>query len=682
MKDRVSFDPWDKTAPDWKEEWEKLSSRYTPGTLEQVNRERLNQNTNAYEWNCAEDAFRVAAFTLRDRLKRVGMASPFFKNWLAGQRAVFTNCDGSGKMALPALPAGAPDWLVQDRAYQLGAWFFYYGRAKEAINAFRLVAADHKSHWKVLARYLVVRTMTREVQKNTSMLGRTLQEIAAVLKDPQLAQIHAAVRVLRRRNLIVAQPEDTMLELATALSSRGMDLSLRQDLWDFTTLYDNADRSPVTRRLLTKQQLPDWLSVMQRPDAESASYARKRWEQRRGDTWLVAAMSNAVGEDAGVNELLDAASHVGMQSPAFYTLAYHRARILCELRRYDEAKAIVEPLVDSKMLGLSSRNLFAVIRGQSAVNLASFLKVLPRQPVLIHDDGDEGEVNLQEKPKPGLGRNFLGFTEARLLNHGMPLKELAELALGEDLPNGLSTELRRVAMMRALVLGRSEYYRPLAAALKASVPAYAAPLQLALREDDKSLRDQLLHFTIQQPEIHLHFMKSGSNWLPMGKLTDSRDDFWPALRPLDPLNYEQQGGWAKCEDQGNSSKLLNYRVTEGLDDVAQKEWAALHDAGAANKFYMNYALAYYEAHPQDPGNEALLGGAVRVWNNTWRSTEDLPTAVRVWRILQLKYPKSKWAMRYRWGVTDAYGPYAEQPKGIVAKRNLFPGVRCRFEPWN
>jgi len=65
-------------------------------------------------------------------------------------------------------------------------------------------------------------------------------------------------------------------------------------------LFDKADRSPVTRKLSRKQELPDWLSVMQRPDAESALYARRRWQQKHDDTWLVAALSNAIASDEGV----------------------------------------------------------------------------------------------------------------------------------------------------------------------------------------------------------------------------------------------------------------------------------------------------------------------------------------------------------------------------------------------
>lgn len=674
--------PWDRTAPDWGKEWTKLRATYSAGEAGEVRKERLNRNNYSYELNCADDAFRVASFTLRDRLKRVGSASPFFKNWLAAQEAVFSNCDGGDGDALPALLPNAPEWLRQDRVYQMGAWFFYRGEEERAIEAFRLVAADPKSPWRVLARYLVVRAMTREVQANPKVSGRAMQEIDGVLKDSKLAQIHGAVRVLRRRNLIIAKPEETMLELSSALTNKGMDLSLRQDLWDFVALFDKADRSPITRRILRKQELPDWLSVMQRPDAESAVYARQRWQQRRGDVWLVAAISNAVSSDEGVEELLEAAAKVPEQSPAYFTVAYHRARILCELRRYDEAKTIVEPLANSKSLGLSSRNLFTVLLGQSASDLKGFLKILPRQPVLVHSDGDTEETSSYDPLKQLRAQSFLAFNEVRLMNHSLPLQELSELALGEDLPNGLSVELRRVALMRALALERGELYRPLALALQKSVAAYAGPLRLALRSEDSKLRDALLHFTVQQPEMRLHFIKSGSNWESIGKLNDSRDDFWPALKDLDSLDHEQQGGWAKCEQDGYASGRLNYRVAEGLDETAKKEWIQLEAAGAANKFYMKYALDYYETHPRDAGNEALLGGAVRVWNNTRRDVKDLPVATRVWRILQLKYPISKWAERYRSGVIGAYAYSQEPAKEIKVKRNLFPGVGCRHKTEN
>ena len=196
------------------------------------------------------------------------------------------------------------------------------------------------------------------------------------------------------------------------------------------------------------------------------------------------------------------------------------------------------------------------------------------------------------------------------------------------------------------------------------------------------MRDALLHFTIHQPELRPYFLKSGSGWSQAGKLVDSRDDFWPRMKADNALGFEQEGGWAKCEAEGKGSGRLNYLLVEDVAKEAQEEWEKLAKLGAAGSFYMNYALAYYEGHSGEAGSDELLGNAVRVWNNSRRPQKDLPVAARVWRILQLKHPKSPWASRYKYGVRDADYEALDEKSVPVTVRNLFPGVRCRFEPWD
>lgn len=678
FRDKQNYNPWDATAPDWAEEWDRATRPFGLPVPQPPKAHRFSYETNSYELNCAEDAFRVATFTLRDRLKRVGSKSPFFSNWLQAQHAVFGACGGNESTALPALPAAAPAWLRQDRAYQTAAWHFYRGERDASIHAFQAVSADPASPWRILARYLVIRAMTRGVQRDSAQYPEVAREIDRVLKDRQLSSIHGAVRVLRRRNLIIAKPEETLDELARSLTSRGIDLSLRQDLWDFVALFQPIERSKNTRKLAKEHELSDWLTTLHEPDAESAEHARQQWRASQSTAWLVAAISNTIASDDGVESLLDAASKLSAQDPAYVTIAYHRARILAELRRYDEAQAIAEACLRRDDLGRSSQNLFAMIRGQSMADLTGFLKALPRRPVLVHYNASESEA-VDPQELPAMPKQYLSFVDAQTLNHRTPLSLLAEMALAPDLPDGLSIELRRVALMRALILKREELYRPLATALSSFAP-YRSKLEAALANSDPdSLRNALLRFTIHQPEIHAHFLKSGPDWLPVGKLTDSRDDYWPELIDQDSLSFEQEGSWAKCNDEEKMAKPIAYRILEGTEPEAQAEWAALKNAGAASRFYMQHADAHYASHPKDPSNAELLGGAVKVWNNSRRQEADLPLASRVWRILQLKYPKSYWAVRYKSGVMFAY----RNEPNLAAKpsdyRNHFPGVRCRFE---
>src|SRR5204862_1211232 len=105
---------------------------------------------------------------------------------------------------LPPLPPASPQWLKQDRLYQTSARHFYRGEQVEAIRTFRQVAADSASPWRNLARYLIVRSMTRNVQRDEGKYPEVAREIEAILRDQRLQSIHSAVRVLRRRNLLIA----------------------------------------------------------------------------------------------------------------------------------------------------------------------------------------------------------------------------------------------------------------------------------------------------------------------------------------------------------------------------------------------------------------------------------------------------------------------------------------------
>lgn len=685
FRDKLEWQKWDIPAPDWMEEWDRLADQYTAVKQPPVEPEKQNPQTRSYELNCADDAFRVATFTLRDRLKRAGAKSQFFQSWLEAQNAVFSNCGGERGQPIPPLPLASPQWLKQDRLYQTGARYFYRGEQVEAIRTFRLVAADSASPWRNLARYLIVRAMTRNVQRDEGKYPEVAREIEAILRDQRLQSIHSAVRVLRRRNLLIAKPEQTLAELSGALSSRGVDLSLRQDLWDFVHLFSPMERNRATAKLAKLHVLPDWLSTLQQPDAASAEYARGQWQKSNSAAWLAAAISNSIASDPDVDSLLEAAGKINEQHAAFLTMAYHRARILCEFRRYDEASSIVETCLMRKDLGHSGRNLFAMLRGQTVIDLREFLTNLPRKPVLVHSDWDSAEIGLDEltpKEAAAMRKQYLAYADAQALNHRTPLKMLAELALGEDLPDGLSIELRRVALMRSLILEQSDLYRPLAVALARSAPTYRSRLSAALvAEDGELLRDALLQFTIQQPEFRAHFLKSGSDWLPAGKLTDSRDDFWHRLRDNDTLSFEQEGGWAKCVSDSQAPAPLNYKLLEAGAEQAKKEWAVMSEAGPASHFYLRFAFDYHAKHSSDSGAANLLGAAVRVWNNSTREDEDFPLAVKTWRLLQTRYPKSTWSARYKRGVMGPNYTSSEAASPKDAKRNHFPGVRCRFKPW-
>src|SRR5262249_43167378 len=114
-----------------------------------------------YFTNYHADAYRLAVETLHVRTRREGGVTPAVRDWIRGQEAVFTACTDSA--APPeAAPAGAPAWLVRDRAYQSAAWSFYALRYDDAIAGFRRIEQDTESPWRPLAPYLIGRCYLRK----------------------------------------------------------------------------------------------------------------------------------------------------------------------------------------------------------------------------------------------------------------------------------------------------------------------------------------------------------------------------------------------------------------------------------------------------------------------------------------------------------------------------------------
>ena len=109
--------------------------------------------------NCLNGAFVNATQTLAERMREHPADKDGVANWVHGQDAVFSNCAANGEM--PA-PISAPQWLVNDRAYQTAAAHFYRAEFDEARKEFELIAADPGSPWRTLAPYLVGRCLLRQ----------------------------------------------------------------------------------------------------------------------------------------------------------------------------------------------------------------------------------------------------------------------------------------------------------------------------------------------------------------------------------------------------------------------------------------------------------------------------------------------------------------------------------------
>ncbi len=191
--------------------------------------------------NCTKNAFETATETLADRASAHGPSDPNLLNWIKAQDRVFENC-ASGKQTPDDPPAGAPEWLQKDRAYQRAAAEFYSLDYEAAKKHFAEIAQDSESQWQETADYLVARTLIRQAS-----LAKAKEKAAAYYKETEKhlgrfisrsgkfsASAERLMGLVKYRN----HPKERVSELAKILAFNGGNENFRQDVIDYNWLLD------------------------------------------------------------------------------------------------------------------------------------------------------------------------------------------------------------------------------------------------------------------------------------------------------------------------------------------------------------------------------------------------------------------------------------------------------------
>ncbi|HYW72010.1 MAG TPA: hypothetical protein VE961_13305, partial [Pyrinomonadaceae bacterium] len=196
--------------------------------------------TYDYFPNCANNAFEVATSTLKDRAASYGSDDRNVREWVHGQDEVFQNCSGGSATIPHELGAEAPEWLRNDRAYQIAAAYFYSLQFEEARLRFEKIAADPESPWQSTADYLVARTLVRQASltgnssKKAALYDQAEAYLAKLINGNQ--QFREAARKMLGLVKYRIHPEERVAELAEAVSRPGLSLDLKQDVIDYVWL--------------------------------------------------------------------------------------------------------------------------------------------------------------------------------------------------------------------------------------------------------------------------------------------------------------------------------------------------------------------------------------------------------------------------------------------------------------
>ena len=672
-KDRATGS-WDHSGTNWAAQWREVRSRIQsppppPTALITYGQLAYDNETHSFFLNCAEDAFRIAIHTLDARRRQYGASGQAFHSWIAAQDNVFGNCQG-GHAAIPSEASSSlPPLLRFDRDYQIAAAHLYAGHYQTALDLFRRISHEAASPWSVISRYLVVRTLLRlmDDERTATTAGAQLKsETQSILADSKLMSIHGMTWNLVKRAGIREKDQNYFRELARLLSSTGQDDGFREELWNYTDMYDGvigeSDPNVVFRpdkpaspdlSRFRDSDLSDWIFCFQSRDASTFFHSIARWKQTRSPAWLLAALSHASAAAAAKEGLLEAAAALPETSPAFLTARFHLFRLQEQLGNKAAARDGLAALLAGPLLKdlPSNVNLFRGLRMLAAPTFEDFLQFAGRKPVMI-----TFQINVGESPdfygdsggKAQKAGDLFDHDATRVLNRETPFRLLKRATLGDYLPTDLRSEALMIAFTRGLML--RENLSEIAKKMTETEPDLASLASAYLRETtDEGQRFAAAVLLLHRPDARPYFASGiGRQTLP-GKIDNYRDNWWcPMDIQIELDSRANQDDW-----YSRTPNLLLNSARDVIPDFlaadssgeAKAEFIKLGALSAATDFLGGIVVQYADSHSDDSRVPEALHNVVRSGRfgcadvNTWKTTQ------AAFRTLQLRYPRSEWAKR-------------------------------------
>ena len=690
---------------DWIAAWGTIREK-TLGKLERgsepyhddtgITRMESSDNRFLFYYNCLQDAFQNAVRVAKEREKQFGTDSDVFKEWVAAQDEVFFNCGAKPKPALIPAAARAEDPAIvrADRAYQIAAAHFYAGDFDEAQEAFDQIAKDSSSPYRGIAPYLVARTLIRkatltkdEDQFDPEAMTEAEKQLLAVIADQNSSAFHSAAKRLLGFVRIRLHPEERFEEMENILLGAKPTQTWRQDLTDYLWLLDHPfshrtaaipvppqataivvqSQHPTPQRTRIKgSDMTDWIFTYQQNGDTAFQHSFQRWHETQSLPWLVAAIMKVNPKDASAaTELLGAASTIRPDSPGFFTLAFHRLRLLEQSGQTDKARQELDVLLvgdHAAAMPISARNEFRALRMKLAINLSEFLRFAPR---LSTDAAGiaalpAGETDYKPgTPEYAATRPHFDSDASVVFTEKLPLRMLADAAKSHLLPPDLRRDVAIAAWTRAILLKNETVARELTPTLIELVPEVKASLAEYASAADTEHREFAAVFAILRNPGFRPFVSAdpARGWFisfteesGFDKIDNFHDNWWCSFAPPPK---DQNWGWdyyrmfSKLREPllevypgGTVSEPGFLRPEEKV--AAAEEHAALVVLLSAPRYLGKLAVEWAEAHPDDPRVPEVLHLVVRAWRYGCTESSGENYSKRAFQLLHNRYPQSNW----------------------------------------
>jgi hypothetical protein len=304
----------------------------------------------------------------------------------------------------------------------------------------------------------------------------------------------------------------------------------------------------------------------------------------------------------------------------------------------------------------SAVNLLQVERVFDAATLDEFVHFLPLQPIGYDNGMDahgEDEFCYAEKPasspcekgvfEAGNPQRLLPQIdpdEARVLNRGLALDDLIQIARSPSLPDNLRKELAPAVWTRAVILDRVDRAAAIAPTVESVRPElkpYIAQYEAAKGADER-------HFLAAYAIAHFPGLRP---FIPSVAPRVTRFDFADDFRD----NWWCKGGLPNECNKSNVEKATRAEpmypafYSAPRKDTVAGELQQISKLGDCGDWLSNTLIEWAKAHPSDEHSAEALHFAMR----SVRFSADGTTkrSKEIYVLLHGRYPNSEWAKKTR-----------------------------------
>ncbi len=568
--------------------------------------------TDEYEyrqtyWNCLSDGYKVATGVLEERIQIFGVASVEVGEWLRGQDAVFANCS-SGLEIPPVLDESWNDRIRDDRAYQRASAFFYAEQYEEAEIAYRLLAQESDSKWSATSRYMVARVMARD-----GRLDDAVDWLESIAADPSAGPWNERSRGLMEHYQFREDPEVRLEQTDSILSGPELPAHVGQTITDWIRSLNETGRLGLQ---FDNGGLSTWFRIWRRWGSPT-DLGPAATDDPDDRPWLLARLHRLRGRTEGFSDrndsererLIGLSAAVGSDEPGYLTARYHRARLLIDLGRLEQAREEISALLTMDELSLADENRLRDLRTWTAETAADLLDDAVLRPVEV------GYFSGERRALSPVSRHMYWNEGDRLptprgidfLNRLSP-GTLLDIEATYELPNGLRLRLVHMAWMRAVLLNEIDVARR--ASTRATDLQSKLSGVLRLSEDDAAARFDAVVTMITHIELSPILISGVGEEYPFNHSATVRN----LIRPL------------------RAPALVSALQSDEILQLLNQGWGV-----------GSVILRWAEQHPDDHRIPEVLHRLVlAAKEDRWYRSRSADVSQAAFRFLHQRYPDSPW----------------------------------------